>query len=137
MFQVLLYPMLDDRTGSSKAVPASMGQFVWNAACNRFGWSALLGMPAGSAQVPAGSVPARVDDLSGLPPAWIGVGSIDLFADEDVLYARRLMDAGVATELNLFPGGYHGFDLLVPEAKVSQRFTESWRSALRRAFAAG
>jgi acetyl esterase/lipase len=92
---------------------------------------------AGSEKVPAGAVPARVEDVAGLPPAWIGVGSIDLFADEDVEYARRLMDAGVATELNVFPGGYHAFDLLVPGAKVSQRFTESWRSALRRAFANG
>ena len=137
IFQLLLYPMLDDRTGSTKPAPPTMGQFVWTAASNRFGWTALLGTPAGSAQVPAGSVPARVEDLSGLPPAWIGVGSIDLFADEDVIYAKRLMDSGVSTELNVFPGGYHAFDLLVPDAKTSQRFTESWRSALRRAFANG
>ncbi len=132
--QILLYPMLDDRTGSTRPVPAAIGQFIWNAQCNRFGWTALLGMPAGSAQVPAGSVPARLDNLAGLPPAWIGVGSIDLFVGEDITYAQRLMDAGVSTELMVYPGGYHAFDLVVPDAAVSKRFTISWMSALRRAF---
>jgi len=135
LFQLLLYPMLDDRTGSSQPAPPAMGQFIWNAACNRFGWTALLGVPAGSAHIPPGSVPARLEDLSGLPPAWIGVGSIDLFADEDVHYAQRLMDEGIATELNVFPGAYHAFDLLVPRAAVSKRFTNSWTSSLRTAFA--
>jgi acetyl esterase/lipase len=135
IFQVLLYPMLDDRTGSSRAVPPAIGRFIWNVQCNRFGWSALLGVPAGSVSVPAGSVPARVENLAGLPPAWIGVGSIDLFVEEDIEYARRLIQAGVSTELAVYPGGYHAFDLIVPAAAVSKRFTESWMSALRRAFA--
>lgn len=136
LFQVLIYPELDDRTGSSHPVPPSMGQFIWTAQCNRFGWTSLLGLPAGSSNVPYGSVPARVEDLSGLPPAWVGVGSIDLFADEDIVYARRLMDAGIPTELTVLPGCYHAFDALVPNATSSKMFTESWKSALRRAFGA-
>ena len=135
LFQLLIYPMLDDRTGSTRQVPPYMGQFVWNAGSNRFGWTSLLGVPAGSPAAPAGAVPARVENLAGLPPAFIGVGALDLFVDEDVEYARRLINAGVATELHVIPDAYHGFDVLVPDAAVSKRFTESWTVALRRAFA--
>ena len=137
LFQLLIYPALDDRTGSTRQAPPSVGQFVWNAGSNRFAWTSFLGVPAGSPTVPAGAVPARVENLAGLPPAFIGVGALDLFVDEDVEYARRLIDAGVPTELHVIPGAFHGFDVLVPDAKVSKRFTESWMAALRRAFAAG
>ena len=135
LLQILIYPMLDDRTGSSRPAPASMGRYMWTEDANRFGWTALLGVPAGSDEVPAGAVPARVENLAGLPPAWIGTGSIDLFADEDVTYAQRLMRAGVQTELLVVPGAYHGFDLLVQQAAVSKSFRASWQAALRRAFA--
>jgi acetyl esterase/lipase len=137
LFQLLLYPVLDDRTGSTRQAPPYIGQFVWNAGSNRFAWTSFLGVPAGSATVPAGAVPARVENLAGLPPAFIGVGALDLFVDEDVEYARRLIDAGVPTELHVIPGAYHGFDVLVPDAAVSKRFAESWMVALRRAFANG
>jgi acetyl esterase/lipase len=130
--QVMLYPMLDDRTGSSRAVPAHLGVYVWDAAANRFGWSSLLGVPAGSHAVPRGAVPARVDNLRGLPPAFIGVGSIDLFVEEDIAYARRLIEAGVPTELYVAPGGYHGFDIIVPDARISKRFKAAWNDALSR-----
>lgn len=130
--QVMLYPMLDDRTGSSRAVPRHLGVFVWDAAANRFGWSSLLGVPAGSASVPRGAVPARVENLRGLPPAFIAVGSIDLFVEEDIAYARRLVRAGVPTELFVAPGGYHGFDIIVPEARISKRFKAAWNDALHR-----
>jgi len=134
--QVLIYPMLDDRTGSTISVPPYIGHYIWTAASNRFGWASLLGKPAGSTQPPAGSVPARVENLAGLPPAWIGVGSVDLFANEDMEYGRRLLQAGVSTELHLVPGGYHGFDILVPQAPLSVAFAEGWNAALSRAFAA-
>ena len=133
-FQLLIYPMLDDRTGSTRPVPPHIGTFVWTAESNRFGWSSLLGIPAGSPNVPPGSVPARVENLAGLPPAFIVTGAIDLFVDEDIEYARRLIAAGVPTELHVVPGAYHGYDLLVPNAKVSIRFTDYWTTALRRAF---
>ena len=133
--QVLLYPMLDDRTGSSRAVPAHIGRYNWTAYSNRYAWGAILGRPAGSARVMPGSVPAREADLSRLPPAFIGVGSIDLFVQEDVEYARRLLEAGVAVELQVVPGAYHAFDFAAPDAPLSKRFRAAQIDALRRAFA--
>jgi acetyl esterase/lipase len=134
VLQVLIYPMLDDRTGSTHSVPGFMGQFIWTRQNNRFGWSAFLGEPAGSVSVPPGSVPARVRNLAGLPPAYIGVGSIDLFANEDIEYAKRLMDSAVPTELLVIPGGFHAFDFIAPDALLSKEFTHAWQNALRRAF---
>ncbi|HXH68567.1 MAG TPA: alpha/beta hydrolase [Candidatus Limnocylindrales bacterium] len=137
VFQLLIYPALDDRTGSSHPAPPTVGHFMWNAGANRLAWSSLLGVPAGSSKVPVAAVPARVANVAGLPPAWIGVGAIDLFAEEDMEYARRLVHAGVPTELLVVSGAYHGFDLLVPDAKASKQFSASWKSALRKAFATG
>jgi acetyl esterase/lipase len=134
IFQSLIYPMLDDRTGSTRQLPPYIGAFIWTAESNRFGWSSLLGVPAGSADVPAGAVPARVEDLAGLPPTWIGVGSIDLFVDEDIEYARRLILAGVPTELVVVPGAVHGFQGIAPEARISQQFVLSQLNALASAF---
>jgi acetyl esterase/lipase len=136
-FQLLIYPQLDDRTGSSHTAPPAIGHFMWNASANRLAWSSLLGVPAGSSKVPVAAVPARVASVAGLPPAWIGVGSIDLFVEEDMEYARRLVHAGVATELLVVRGAFHGFDLLVPDAESSKQFSASWKSALRKAFATG
>jgi acetyl esterase/lipase len=136
VYQALVYPMLDDRTGSTRSVPPYMGVVIWVPESNRFGWSSLLGVPAGSAHVPYGAVPARIDNLSGLPPAFIGVGSIDLFADEDIEYARRLVDAGVATELNVVPGAFHGFDLFA-NTSIARQFNAALEAALRRAFKRG
>jgi acetyl esterase/lipase len=134
-FQLLLYPMLDDRTGSSRPAPAHLGAYIWLRPSNQFGWSSLLGVSAGSRIVPAGAVPARVQNLSGLPPTFIGVGSIDLFVEEDMDYARRLIDAGVPTELCVVPGAYHGFDAIAPTAPVSKAFRSTWNTALANAFA--
>jgi acetyl esterase/lipase len=134
IFQLLIYPMLDDRTGSTRAVPPPIGQIAWGAASNKFGWTSLLGVPAGSPNVPYGAVPARVQNLRGLPPAFIGVGALDLFVDEDMEYARRLIDAAVPTELLVVPGAYHAFDLSVPDARISKAFVESITFALGRAF---
>lgn len=132
--QVLIYPMLDDRTGSTRHLPPYIGYFSWNEEANRFGWSSLLGVPAGSNKVPPGAVPARVSSVAGLPPAFIGVGSIDLFGPEDIEYASRLILAGVSTELHVVPGAYHGFDVYVPQAPLSIQFTAAWNAALKRAF---
>jgi acetyl esterase/lipase len=132
-FQLLIYPMLDDRTGSTHRLPAYLGAYVWVPESNRFGWTALLGVAAGSHTVPAGAVPARTVDLAGLPPAFIGVGSIDLFAPEDIEYSRRLLEAGVPTELIVVPGAYHGFDGIGAETRVAQTFRASWNAALARA----
>ncbi|MBS0417807.1 MAG: alpha/beta hydrolase [Proteobacteria bacterium] len=133
-FQLLIYPMLDDRTGSSRPVPPFIGAYVWLPESNRFGWDSLLGVPAGSRNVPAGAVPARTANLAGLPPAFIGVGAIDLFVEEDMEYARRLIDSGVATQLAVVPGAYHGFDIIAPSAPTSVAFRATWSAALKHAF---
>ncbi len=132
--QILIYPMLDDRTGSTRRAPSFIGTIGWNEAGNVVGWSSLLGQPAGRRTVPAGAVPARVADLAGLPPTFIGVGSIDLFVEENIAYAQRLIQAGVSTELLVTPGAFHGFDFVVPEATVSQAFVAAWKRRLRAAF---
>ncbi len=115
-------------------MPAHIGGVSWNADANVFGWTSYLGVPAGSPTVPDGAVPARENDLGGLPPTWIGVGSIDLFVLENVDYARRLIEAGVPTELVVIPGAYHGFDQMAPESSGARTFTTSWNSALSKAF---
>ena len=133
-FQALVYPMLDDRTGSTRQAPPHIGTMVWTAEANRRGWSALLGVPAGSDRVPEGAVPARIANLAGLPPTYIAVGGIDLFVEEDIDYAQRLIEAGVPVELNVVPGAYHGFDFLAPEAAITKRFHSALTDALKRAF---
>lgn len=134
-FQLLIYPMLDDRTGSTTKPAGAIGRVGWSAQANAFGWSAFLGQEAGLAAVPDGAVPARVEDLSRLPPTFIGVGATDLFVDENMAYARRLVRAGVATELYVAPGAFHAFDFVVPEARVSRAFIAAWKAALANAFA--
>lgn len=124
-FQLLVYPMLDDRSSATTDKP---NYRLWNTRANRFGWTAYLG----SAD-PDVAVPARHDDLSGLPPAWIGVGSNDLFHDEDLAYAQRLKEAGVPCDVEVVPGVFHGFDLVVPKVQVSQRFFDSQCAALEAA----
>jgi acetyl esterase/lipase len=131
-FQCLTYPMLDDRTGSSRAVPLSIGRLCWTAADNRLGWESFLGMMPGTADVPCAGVPARVSDLKGLPPTFIVVGSIDLFVNEDIDFAQRLISAGVDTELIVIPGAFHGFDLFAGENSVTTRFNEARLIALGR-----
>jgi acetyl esterase/lipase len=132
--QILIYPMLDDRTGSSRSVPPHIGTFIWTRHSNQFGWSSLLGQAAGGSAVPYGSVPSRLSELSGLPPTFIGTGSIDLFVEEDIDYASRLVTAGVPVELLVVPGAYHGFDEIAPNATLTHRFRAVQLGALRRAF---
>jgi acetyl esterase/lipase len=132
IFQSLVYPMLDDRTGTSRKVAEHIGYFGWNPEANRFGWRSFLGCNPGGRKVPPEGVPSRAVDVSGLPPAWIGVGGLDLFADECITYAARLNSARVPTELLVVPGGFHGFDSFVPTAAISHRFTEAKIAALRR-----
>jgi acetyl esterase/lipase len=126
-FQLLDSPMLDDRqtTPSSRqdALP------VWSRGSNTFGWKAYLGDLYGRDDVPPTAAAARATDLAGLPPAFVSVGAVDGFRDEDVDYALRLNQAGVPTELHVYPGACHGFNLLAPDAPVAQqcaRNLEDW-----------
>ncbi len=128
-FQLLVYPMLDDRTVLA-GPPAQERCFrLWNSTSNRFGWSSYLGVEPGSPEVPVEAVPARREDLSALPPAWIGVGTLDLFHDEDVAHAERLRAAGVPCELVVVPGAFHAFDL-VQGATVVREFRASQLAAV-------
>ena len=132
-FQSLTYPMLDDRTATSRVVPEHIGRFLWTRQLNALGWRALLGDDPGGEHAPLEAVPARAADLSGLPPTFISVGDIDLFVEEDVAFAGRLISAGVPTELLVLPGAFHGFYVLSPDAGVSRRHTLAHINALARA----
>lgn len=132
VLQVLVYPMLDDRTLASPIDPHS-GEKVWNAAFNRFGWTSYLGHEPGTQETAPYAAPGRTEDLAGLPPAYLVVGQLDLFLQEDVDYARRLMAAGVPTELHVYPGAFHGFDNW-PDAWSAKATMASLTDALARAF---
>ena len=133
-FQHLIYPMLDDRTCVAEPNPFT-GEFIWHAQNNLFGWTALLGEEPGGQGVSPYASPARATDLSGLPPTFIGTAALDLFVDENLEYARRLIRAGVPTELHVWPGAFHGFDLM-PGPAVSDAARGTSREALRRALKA-
>lgn len=126
-FQLLVYPMLDDRPSIA---PANPRYRLWNGRANRFGWRAYLG--DADARV---AVPGRRDDLGGLAPAWIGVGTHDLLHDEDLAYAERLTAAGVPCQVEVVEGAFHGFDRVAPNVGVSQRFFTSQCNSLRAALA--
>ncbi|GAA1380918.1 alpha/beta hydrolase [Pseudonocardia kongjuensis] len=117
--QILVYPMLDDRT--TEPDPAIASLCTWSYEDNATGWGALLGAAAGGPDVAPSAAPARLTDFSGLAPAYIEVGAIDVFRDECVGYARRLLAAGVDTELHVVPGAPHAFDAIAPAAAVSLR----------------
>ena len=132
--QLLLCPMLDDRNNSYSARQMA-GLGVWDISFNQVGWSALLGDAQGGEDVSPYAAPARATDLSGLPPAFIDVGSAETFRDEAVEYASRIWQAGGRAELHVWAGGFHGFSGMVPQAAVSQAASEAQRAWLRRTFA--
>lgn len=117
--QILVYPMLDDRTTTPD--PALTPFAFWTYDDNITGWGALLGAAAGGAEVSPYAAPARVADAAGLPTTYLEVGELDIFRDEDVEYARRLGAAGVSTELHVHPGVPHGFDGIAPYTDVVRR----------------
>jgi triacylglycerol lipase len=131
-FQHLIYPMLDDRTCVSTDPHPYAGEFIWTPHNNSFGWSALLNAPPGSPGTSMYAAPARAEDLSGLPKAFISTGALDLFLEEDMEYARRLIRHGVPVEMHIYPGAYHAFDLAV-DARVAEQARMDSDSALRRA----
>ena len=131
IFQLLVYPMLDDRTVLRTDVDDS-NNVTWSQKSNRFGWESYLGKECGAKDVPAYSVPARRKDLSGLPPAWIGVGSLDVFHDEDVAYAQRLKECGTACEIRIVPGAFHGFDVFDSQIPIVHDFRRSQIAALKK-----
>ncbi len=117
--QLLLCPMLDDRNNSASAMQMDDVD-VWDRSYNGFGWSSLLGGAEGGADVPQYAAPARATDLTGLPPAFLDVGSAECLRDEVLAYADRIWQAGGQAELHVWPGGIHVFDQQVPEARLSK-----------------
>ena len=129
VLQLLVYPMLDDRTVTRSDLDGSRYR-LWSQDSNRCGWTSYL-----TGADPQIAVPARHEDLAGLPPAWVGVGTRDMFYDEDVAYAERLKAAGVACHVEIVPGAFHSFDVVRPKAGVSRSFFASQCVSLLQAFA--
>ncbi|OLR90689.1 alpha/beta hydrolase [Actinokineospora bangkokensis] len=130
--QLLLSPMLDDRNDSPSA-RQMRGLGIWDSSSNETGWNALLGAGVrGGPDVSPYAAPARAADLSGLPPTFIDVGSAETFRDEDVAHASRLWQAGCRVELHVWPGGFHGFDVVAPRAALSRDAVAARAAWLRR-----
>ncbi|MCY3934861.1 MAG: alpha/beta hydrolase [Anaerolineaceae bacterium] len=134
VLQLLIYPMIDDRhtTPSSHEITFER---VWNRAVSQKAWRMYLGEEYGTDRASPYAAAARATDLQHLPPAFVTVGTRDLFRDESIVYAQRLMAAGVPTELAVYPGVYHGAETLVPQAAVSRRMRRDYLDALKRALA--
>ncbi|KAI9011712.1 Alpha/beta hydrolase fold-3 domain protein [Hyaloraphidium curvatum] len=128
--QVLNAPMLDDRTAVREDF-TGIKHAVWNNSSNYYGWASHLGQEPGLPTAPKYGVPARCEDLRGLPPTWIGVGSADIFHDEDVEYGRRLKEAGVEVEEVIVPGAFHGFEFAGRHPLV-QQFNSAKRAYFRK-----
>ena len=132
-WQQLTYPMLDDRTGSSQHYGDPLvGEFVWTRELNQYGWSSYLG----NAERTAPQVPGRLEEFRGLPPAWMFTASLDLFRDENILYAQNLMRSGVACDLVVYPGACHAFQR-IESAAISKRYREEFVSSLKRGLKCG
>jgi acetyl esterase/lipase len=128
-FQLLMYPMLDDRRAARGPENPHVGEFIWTRPNNLFAWRAYLGEEPGAENISAYHAPARALNLAGLPPAYIGVGSLDLFLEENLDYAKRLLAAGVPTELHVFPRAFHSFDR-APGARISELATREMHNVL-------
>lgn len=134
MFQLLLQPMLDDRQAAEAYGHPFAGEYIWRKEYNAFGWSALLGHAPGIDGVSPYASAARADTLAGSPSTFISVGALDLFVEENMEYARRLIREGVPTELHVYPGACHGFQVLAPTSSLAKANDRDLFAALRRAF---
>jgi acetyl esterase/lipase len=131
-FQHLIYPMIDDRTCIAEKPHPHVGEFIWTPHNNHFGWASLLGKAPGSSDVSIYAAAARAQDLSGLPRTFIATGALDLFLEENLDYARRLMRVGVPVELHVYAGAFHGFQMAV-DSDVAKRAARDSKAALARA----
>jgi acetyl esterase/lipase len=131
--QYLLYPMLDDRT----VLRPDSTRYIWTTRNNHYGWKSYLGQEPGQATVRSPyAVPGRREDLAGLPPAYITVGTIDLFHDENKEYAKKLEKAGVKTRFETVPGGFHAFETMpwFKNTTVGASYSRTQLAALASAF---
>ena len=136
VFQALLCPMIDN-TSTSESSFSITDKRIWNRQSNLVGWMHYLGRQKTSEEEPyvasKYAAPSHAGDLHGLPPAYIGIGSVDLFLDENRDYATRLAGSGVVTQLEIFDGGYHAFEFMAPNAKISRLARDTHYSAIKRA----
>jgi acetyl esterase/lipase len=130
--QLLSYPMLDDRTVLRGDLDERYFR-MWNNRSNLYGWRSYLNTPPGSVEVSPLAAPSRCEDLSNLPPAWLGVGTLDLFHAEVATYAERLEKAGVPCRLNIVQGAFHAFDAIASRADVSRAYRADQIQALKSA----
>lgn len=130
IYQLLIYPMIDDRN-IEQVDDLDYDHWVWSRESNYLGWKAYLGMEPGTDATPKYAAPARTDDLAGLPPTYMYVGDIDLFMAENLAYASRLVQAGVPTEVHVYPGGIHGFDNFGVTTALGQRCNADRTRALK------
>lgn len=136
--QFLMFPMLDDRTGTLND-PAPMpfsGEFAWHRSSNSYCWNAVLGDKPREKDVPVYASPGRAEVLSKLPPTFISVGDVDLFIGEDLRFAQRLIRDGVSTELHIYPGAAHGFTVWGAQTEIAQRCQHEFWQAIIRHFSA-
>jgi acetyl esterase/lipase len=131
VFQLLIYPMLDDRSSLRADFP-HLDLMTWTPKGNRFAWECYLKQAVGLDTVPPYAVPARREDLTGLPPAWIGVGTLDLFYDENIAYAENLKQCGVDCEVMAIEGAFHGFDVFHDPVAPVQDFRNAQVAALKK-----
>ena len=132
-FQYLVYPMLDDRNITPSSREFADGWPGWPRELNEVAWRAVLGDQVGGEEVSPYAAPARATDLTGLPPTYIDVGNLEVFRDEDIEFAERLMQAGVPVELHVYPGVFHAWDIMAPDADVTHRAVTNRRAAMKRA----
>jgi acetyl esterase/lipase len=131
IFQALLCPMIDNRCTSPSSYSVT-DERVWNRGSNLKGWDAYLGTEQSDQVLPSiYAAPSRADKLEGLPATYIAVGTVDMFVDEDRDYADRLQKAGVPTQLEFFPGGFHAFEFIVPDAEISKAALKTHYTAIR------
>lgn len=133
--QQLIFPMIDDRTAVRTDLSPLYGEFVWTNASNHFGWESLLGQKPGSPDVSPYAAAARATSLKGLPPVFMATGALDLFTEENLDYAKRLMADGVPVELHVYPGAPHGF-MMYPPATVTRTYARDAMTALARGIGA-
>jgi len=134
-FQGLLMPMLDNKSVEKyESQPnANLGQYLWTAANNRFAWEAMLGCDPSSNDISCYAAPARTESVSNLPATYISIGALDLFTEETLAYAARLIGAGVTVDLHVYAGAPHAFSAM-PEAEATQSEMALLRKALIKAF---
>jgi acetyl esterase/lipase len=133
IFQMPLYPMLDNRNITPSSHEITEDDAIWNRTDNIAAWNMYLGEKNDVSGISPYAVPSRAHNLAGLPPTYTCVGQLDLFRDETIEYVTQLAQAGVDVEFHLYPGCFHLFEIFVPEAEVSQRAVQSYMDAMAQA----